>query len=453
MEENIMGYKPILPLVARMSIPTMISMIITGLYNVVDSIYVARIGSDALTAVSLAFPLQNLIMAIALGVGIGVNSSIARTLGEGKSDVASNIACHGIIIAFISYILFVVFALCSAHDFLGFFTSSQPIIFLGVEYLKTLSIFSFGLIIHITIEKILQSTGEMFLPMIFQAIGAITNIILDPIFIFGGFNIPAYGVKGAAIATIISQILAMVLAIYTLFFKKNKISVNFGNFRFDYSIVKSIFNVGLPTIFIQSLGSILVICLNSLLISYSEIAVAFMGIFFKLQTFVYMAIEGLRQGILPIVGYNYGASNGKRVFDTIKVSVFISLIFTISGTLVCNIFPIQIISLFDASEDMLSIGVNALKILSICFIPATFGIVFITIFQSLGMGFYSLIICLIRQIAIIIPLSYVLSGFIGLTGIWITFVIAEIIGALLSIILFKKVVKNDKVFNIYDANL
>lgn len=438
-----MEQKSIVKLVVTMSVPTMISMIIIGLYNVVDSMYVAKIGNDALTAVSLAFPLQNIIMAIALGVGIGVNSSIARSLGEGNVTQASDIAFNGIIMAVINYALFVVFALICSRTFLRFFTNSQEVITLGSEYLHTLSIFGFGLIVHITIEKILQSTGEMFLPMIFQAVGAITNIILDPIFIFD----LDLGVKGAAIATVISQITAMILAIFTLFFKKNQITSNFRNSKLDLNIVKNIYNVGLPTIFIQSLSSVLVISLNSLLISYSEVAVSFMGIFLKLQSFVLMAIEGLRQGILPILGYNYGANNTARVIETIKVSLVMSLVFTVTGSMVCVLFPVQIISMFDSSEEMLSLGVTALQIMSTCFIPATFGLIFITVFQSLGMGLYSLIICLIRQIAIIIPLSYLLTRFIGINGVWVTFVIAEIFGAIISFWLFNKVLKNDNIFS------
>lgn len=447
MSNNKMAEKPILPLILTMSFPTMISMVITALYNIIDSIYVARISSEALTAVSLAFPIQNLILAVALGIGIGVNSCISRKLGEDKLEEANIIATHGVFIAIISSILFIIFALSFSEMFLSMFTKSNEVITLGKDYLHILGLFSFGLIIHITIEKILQATGEMLLPMIFQTVGAVTNIILDPIFIFGMYGVPAFGVKGAGIATVTGQILALVLAIITLLVKKQGVKCKLIGFKYDKDIVKNIYAVAIPTTLIQSLGSILVICLNSLLISFSEIAVSFMGIYFKLQTFVFMPIEGLRQGILPIIGYNYGAKNKTRVLQTIKSSIIISLIFTISGTISFLLLPTQIISMFDSSVEMLEIGINGLRILCLCFIPATFGIVFITIFQSLGQGFYSLIICLSRQIIITIPLAYILSKFIGLNGVWITFVISETIGAGISIYLFNKVRAKDELLH------
>lgn len=438
-----MSEKPILPLVLSMSFPTIISMVITALYNIIDSIYVAKISNEALTAVSLAFPIQNLILAIALGIGIGVNSCISRKLGEDNIEEANSIATHGIIIAIINSVLFTLFALCFSESFLNMFTNSTEVISLGKDYLHILGIFSFGLIVHITIEKILQATGEMFLPMIFQTVGAITNIILDPIFIFGLYGAPELGVKGAGVATITGQILAMLLAIITLILKKSGVKCKVKGFKIDTIIIKNIYAVAIPTTLLQSLGSILVICLNSLLISFSEIAVSFMGIYFKLQTFVFMPIEGLRQGILPIIGYNYGAKNKARVIQTIIVSIFISLAFTITGTILFLAFPTQIISMFDNSNEMLIIGIPGLRILCFCFIPATFGIVFITIFQSLGQGVYGLIVCLSRQIIITIPLAYILSNLIGLTGVWISLVIAEIFGAIISIYLFNRLKNRD----------
>lgn len=444
MQNNKMAEKPILLLILTMSFPTMISMIITALYNIIDSIYVAKISSNALTAVSLAFPIQNLVLAVALGVGIGVNSNISRKLGESKLDEANIISTHGVIIATISSILFIIFSVSFSGVFLSMFTNSTEVITLGKEYLHIIGLFSFGLIIHITIEKILQASGEMFLPMVFQTVGAITNIILDPIFIFGKLGAPELGVKGAAVATVIGQLLAMLLAIITLVLKKNGVKLKIIGFKLDKDIIKNIYAIAIPTTLIQSLSSILVICLNSLLISFSDIAVSFMGIYFKLQTFVFMPIEGLRQGILPIIGYNYGAKNKQRVLQTIKSSVIISLFFTVTGTISFFLIPTQIISMFDSSSEMLEVGITGLKILCICFIPATFGLVFITIFQSLGQGFYSLIICLVRQIIIIIPLSYILSSFIGLTGIWITFPIAETVGAIISLVLFNKLKSKDE---------
>lgn len=444
MNNNKMAEKPILPLILTMSFPTMISMIITALYNIIDSIYVAKISSNALTAVSLAFPIQNLILAVALGVGIGVNSNISRKLGENKLDEANIISTHGVIIATISSILFIIFALTFSGIFLSMFTNSTEVITLGKEYLHIIGLFSFGLIIHITIEKILQASGEMFLPMVFQTVGAITNIILDPIFIFGKLGAPELGVKGAAVATVIGQLLAMTLAIITLILKKDGVKLKIIEFKLDKDIIKNIYAIAIPTTLIQSLSSILVICLNSLLISFSDTAVSFMGIYFKLQTFVFMPIEGLRQGILPIIGYNYGAKNKQRVLQTIKSSVIVSLFFTITGTISFLLIPTQIISMFDSSSEMLEVGIAGLKILCICFIPATFGLVFITIFQSLGQGGYSLIICLVRQIIIIIPLSYILSNFIGLTGIWVTFPIAETVGAIISLLLFNRLKSKDE---------
>lgn len=445
-KENKMGTKPIFPLLMTMALPAMLSMFIQSMYNVVDSMFVAQISNEALTAVSLAFPIQNLILAVAVGTGIGINSLISRRLGEKNSDKANSAVTHGLILAGITSLLFIVFGVFLTKPFFGLFTNSESILSLGCDYTYIVTIMSFGTIIHIAIEKILQGTGMMVYPMIFQAVGAIINIILDPIFIFGWFGVPALGVKGAAIATIIGQISAMTLAVVTLIFMKNEVKIKTKGFKFDMKVVKDIYAVGFPSTLMYALGSVLVMGLNVMLIKFSEAAVALFGVYFKLQSFVFMPVNGLIQGAMPIMGYNYGAKNKKRLIGTLKASLLVSIIIMGVGSLIFMIFPEQLLRLFNASDEMLSIGKVALRVISISYISAAIAFMFSTLFQAINKGLYSLWISVLRQIAIILPLAFVLSKTSGLVGIWITFPIAETISAIIGIVLFRKVYKTNPVF-------
>lgn len=325
-KENKMGTYKILPLLLTMSIPPTISMLINSLYNIVDSIFVARLGTEALTAVSLAFPIQNLILAIAVGSGVGLNSYIARKLGERREDIANKTAGNGITLAIIHYLILCILGIFFIKRFFQLFVQEENILKLGVSYTYIIIFFSIGIIAQIAIEKILQATGNTLTPMYLQIIGAVVNIVLDPILIYGYFGLPAMGVKGAAIATIIGQLIALFCSVYVLFFKKQSIKILKQDFFIDRKIVKEIYNVGIPSFFIMSIGSFLVMGINLILSEISNLAISLFGIYFKLQTFIYMPTSGVTQGAMPIMGYSYGARNSKRVSEVLNYSIIICVI-------------------------------------------------------------------------------------------------------------------------------
>ncbi len=445
MNQNKMETKPILPLLLSMAFPPMISMLVQSLYNIVDSMFVARISEEALTAVSLAFPIQNLILAFALGTGIGVNSYISRKLGEKQLEKANDAAAHAMVLAFFNYLLFVVLGFFLIKPFFHIFSESHEIISLGCEYTNIVVFFSFGALLHIAIEKILQATGNMIIPMLLQTIGAVINIILDPILIFGLFGFPAMGVKGAAIATVIGQITAMLLSILVIVFGKYAVKLHWNGFRFKWNLVKQIYSVGIPSMLMTALCSVLIMGLNSILAAFSNLAISVFGIYFKLQTFVYMPVSGLIQGAMPIMGYNYGAANKKRLLQTLRTSLAIAFGIMIGGTFLFQVFPHRLLSMFQASDAMLLLGIPALRIISAGFIPAAFGFLFATFFQAIGKGYGSFVIFLLRQLLIILPLSFLLAPKMGLTGVWISFPIAEIVSALLALGLFLNLRKKDSI--------
>lgn len=447
LKENKMESKPILPLLLSMSIPAILSMIIQSMYNIVDSMFVAQLGNEALTAVSLAFPIQNILLGTAVGTGVGVNSLISRTLGEKNIDKSNTVVTYGLILGFITWIIFFILGILFIKQFFSMYTDSVTIFNFAVEYTNIVVYFSFGIIIHIVIEKILQGSGSMILPMIFVLVGAIINIILDPIFIFGYFGVPALGVKGAAIATIVGQISAMALAVMTLLFRKSDLKVKIKKLKFDFNIIKDIYLVGIPATLMFVLGSVLVMGLNSILIKISAVGVSILGIFLKLQSFVFMPISGLTQGAMPIMGFNYGAKNRSRLLETLRISLIISIIFGLLGNILFLLFPNQLLYLFNSSEQMLSTGRIALSVLSFSFIFMAVNNILCTLFQSVGNGMYSLIISLLRQIIIILPLSYLFSRIYGLNGVWITFIIAESFSTIVSIFLFKKLLVKFEDFN------
>ena len=437
-----MKNRPIFPLLVSMAVPMMFSMLIQSLYNIVDSIFVARLGNDALTAVSLVFPLQNLVIAIAVGFGIGVSSCISINLGSKNTKRASQAASVGIILSIVHSILFVIFGLLVTKPFLRMFSSNESIVEMGSEYGYIVLCLSFGCLIQVCIEKIFQSLGEMSITMIVLAVGAIINIILDPILIFGKFGFPAMGVTGAAIATVIGQIAGLILYLIVLTYKKLPIQVSLRNVHIDKPLIKQLYSVGVPSSIMMSLPSVLVSILNGMLVRFSEVHVSVLGIYYKLQTFIYLPANGIVQGMRPIVGYNYGAKQKDRLHKTLRVSLLFAAAIMFIGTIVSLFIPQQILGMFDADVSMLEIGVPALRIICLGFLISTFGIIYSGAFEALGMGFQSLTISLLRQFVIIIPLSFLLSRFLGATGIWVSFPISEVIAAIVAIILMRKTLKS-----------
>lgn len=441
LRQNKMGTAPVFPLILSMSLPAMFSMLVQALYNVVDSYFVAKISENALTAVSLAFPIQNLLIAVGVGTAVGINSLISRRLGENRRADADSAATHGIVLGVFNWVLFAIFGLFCSRLFFTAFTGTQEVIEMGQQYMSIVCVFSFGIFVEVNIEKTLQATGNMIWPMVFQLIGAVTNIILDPIFIFGMFGMPKMGVAGAAIATVAGQILAMVVSIVVIFIKEHEVTIHFRGFHMDWSTVKNIYSVGFPAIIMQSIGSVMVMGMNAILIAFTETAVAFFGVYFKLQSFVFMPVFGLTQGIMPIIGFNYGARKKSRLMSTIRIGSIIALVIMGCGMLLFWAVPGQLLLIFNASQNMLEIGVPALQTISLCFMPAAMGILFSTVFQAVGRGVSSLIISVLRQLVVLLPAAFLLSQ-IGLRPIWYAFPIAEIASLLASIFLFTRLYRN-----------
>lgn len=438
MKKNKMGTAPIFNLIISMSIPAMFSMLVQSLYNIVDSMFVAQLGEEALAALSLAFPIQMLMIAAAVGTGVGVNSLVSRRLGQGLQDEANNAATHGFFLAFMNWLLFALLGFFLTEPFFRSFSDNPNIVSTGCDYIYVVTIFSFGIFIQVDLEKTLQATGNMIYPMLFQLTGAITNIILDPIMIFGLLGFPALGVTGAAIATVIGQVLSMLLSLYVIFRKNHEIRITLKNFKFHGKTVKDIYQVGLPAIIMQSIMSVMVGGLNAILITFSEAAVAVLGAYYKLQSFIFMPVFGLTQGLMPIMGYNYGARNKQRLTDTLRIGAIIAMLIMAIGTTIFMLIPNQLLMIFNASENMLQIGVPALRIISLCFIAAAMGIIFSTLFQALGNGVYSLIVSILRQLFVILPAAYLL-GKIALGYVWYAFPIAEVVSFIVSALLFKHI--------------
>lgn len=442
--ENIMGTKKVMPLLISMSVPPMISMLIQALYNIVDSMYVARVSEDALTAVSIAFPLQNLIIAVSCGFGIGLSSCVARALGARNEKEVTSAATHGFLLSGVHWLLFVLMGLFVTGPFLGNFTDSPQIYEMSCQYTQIVLCFSIGSMYHLYAEKLFQATGSMVLPMIFQGAGAIFNIILDPIFIFGWFGISAMGVKGAAIATVASQILAAALSMIFFLKKCTSVRIHLKGFRFEKNMFWKIYTVAIPSAIMMSLPSVLVAALNSVLSAFSATAIAVFGLYIKIQTFVYMPANGVIQGMRPIMSYNYGAGNRKRMKETLKASLEAAGVIMTLGTVLFMAFPQGIMQLFNANAEMFEIGVPMLRIIAIGFIISTVGCVLSGAFEALGKGVQSLVVSLLRQLIIIIPLSAVLSKTAGLYGVWATFPVAELIAAVIGCSLYRNFMKKLK---------
>lgn len=437
--ENKMGVMPINKLLITMSLPMIISMLVQAMYNIVDSVFVSRISENALTAVSLAFPVQSLMIAVSVGTCVGVNALLSRLLGERKQSEADLSAENGVFLAFASYAVFAVLGLLGSRFFFSTQTTDPEIIEYGYQYLTICTVFSFGLFGEMMYERILQATGRTIYNMITQGLGAIINIILDPILIFGLFGAPKMGIAGAATATVAGQIVAMFLAYYFNKKKNSDVHMKMRAFRPNKRMIGQIYGVAVPTIIMQSIGSVMTLGLNNILIAFSSTAVSVFGIYFKLQSFVFMPIFGLNNGMVPIIAYNYGAGNKKRILDTIKFSMCIAIGIMLVGFLIFQCFTPQLLMMFDASEQMLAIGVPALRLISLSFIFAGFCIISSSVFQALGNGVYSLIVSAARQLVCILPLAYFFAHTFGLSAVWYAFPLAELISVAGSTILLRRI--------------
>lgn len=438
---NKMAAESPLKLIVKMSVPIMISMMVQSLYNIVDGIFVTRLSSDAFSAVSLVFPLQNIILAISVGFGVGICSVMSIYLGKKDAYGADCTATVGIGFALIHTAVYTVVGLAVLSPFLSMYTQNQSIHKMGVEYGVIVILFSFGQIMQITFEKIFQATGRMVEVMLLLGVGCIINIILDPILIFGLFGFPRLEVKGAAIATIIGQITAFIL--YIVVFLKNKggINISLKYFKPTGELLKKMYGVGIPSAIMMALPSVVVSALNGILISFSEVYVAVLGLYYKFQTFIYNPASGVIQGVRPLISYNYGAKENKRVYKFIHLSNIIIFVFMAAGTVAAVFFPEFIIKIFSSDQTLMQLGKPALRIIGLGFILSGVSVVYTGVFEALAKGRESLIISLLRQFIVLIPAAFVLSVPLGAVGVWMAFPIAETAGFLASLYLNKKIIK------------
>ncbi len=452
--ENKMGVMPVNRLLLSMAIPIMISMLVQALYNVVDSYFVSKISLDpqisqnALNAVSLAFPVQNLMIAVSVGTGVGVNALLSRSLGQGDREKANRAAVNGIFLAAVSCLVFMILGLTCARLFYTVQTDIQGIVDYGADYLTIVCGVSFGLFGAVIMERLLQATGQTFYTMISQAVGALTNIILDPVLIFGLGPFPRMEVAGAALATVIGQILGCGVGIFFNLTRNPEIKLTFRGFRPHGRTIREIYSVGLPSIVMQSIGSVMVFGMNQILIAFHDTATAVFGIYFKLQSFFFMPVFGLNNGMVPIVAYNFGARKPERIIKTIKLSVVYATLTLAVGFAVFQIFPGQLLSIFQTEGDgagkLLECGIPALKIISYSWLLAGFGIVCGSVFQALDHGVLSLTTSLVRQLVVLLPVAFLLARlFQNLDLVWLAFPIAELFSCALCAVFIRRVYRRD----------
>lgn len=441
MKENKMGTMEVRRLILTMSLPIMISMLVQALYNIVDSMFVARVSEAALAAVSLCYPIQMIMVAVACGTGVGINALLSRYLGEKKQEKASQVAMHGLFCAICNWLVFAVIGLFFSEAFLRLFSDDVQIIMMGISYMQICTICSFGVFVQITYERIMQSTGNTIYNMVIQGVGALINIILDPIFIFGLGPVPALGTAGAAIATVIGQIVAMFLGIIITQKKIREIQLSVRGFHIDGMIMKAMYRIAIPAILMQSIMSFMTVMMNMILAPFSEMAVSVFSIYYKLQQFVFMAVLGMNNALIPILSYNYGAHQMERIREGIRFALWMSCVIMAIGTVVFQLFPTQLLYLFDAKETLLSIGIPALRTISVSFVFAGISMVLCSVFQALGSPNHSLLVTLLRQMVILLPLAYGFSSAFGLDMCWWSFPITEVLCALLSLYLLRSVQK------------
>ncbi len=438
-EENKMGYMPVKKLIITMALPMMISMLVQALYNVVDSIFVSQISESALTAVTLAFPLQNLMIAVGSGTGVGINALLSRSLGEKRFDKSDAAANTGLFLTLLSYIAFLLIGLFGARAFIMTQTANEEIIGFGTTYLQIVCCMSVGLFFQMTFERLLQSTGRTVYSMISQAAGAIINIIFDPIMIFGLCGFPRLGVAGAAFATVLGQVVASIIGMVLNVKYNSDITFSIKQiFTMRGSIVKEIYVVGIPSILMMSIGSLMTYLMNRILIVFSETATAVFGVYFKLQSFFFMPVFGLNNGLIPVLAYNYGARKKERIEQALRFAMALAVSIMTIGLLVFEIAPYWLLKLFSASDEMERIGIPALRIICLSFPVAGACIVMGSIFQAFSKSIYSLIVSVGRQLVVLIPVAYLLSKIGDVTLVWWSFPIAEVVSLILSVIFFRK---------------
>ena len=452
--ENKMGVMPVNRLLVSMAAPMMISMLVQALYNVVDTMFVSRLGKDALTALSLAFSVQNLMISVAVGTGVGINALLSRSLGEKEFERANKTAENGLFLAGINYIIFLLVGIFFSRSYFSLFGASEAVVEYGAEYLSICCILSFGVFGQITFERILQSVGKTMLTMITQMIGAVLNIILDPIMIYGLFGFPKMGVAGAALATVIGQIIAFIAGIFLNHKFNHEVRLNMRSFRPDGAIIKNIYSVGVPSIIMGSIGSVMTVGINQIVRicgSVADTAQAVFGVYFKLQSFVFMPVFGLNNGMVPIIAYNYGAKKRDRLTKTIKLSVMYACILMIIGFLLFQFMPETLLRIFDTGNDdmagIIEVGVPALRRISYSVVFAGFCIVILSVFQALGHGFLSLGVSAMRQLGVLLPAALILAATThSVEMVWLAFPIAEIVSVTLSSLclvhVYKKEIKN-----------
>ena len=443
--ENKMGVMPIPRLIINMSLPMILSMLVQALYNVVDSYFVAQFEQDALTAVSLAFPAQNLMIGVATGTAVGVNALLSRALGAKKPELANRVAENGVFLALVGYAVFLLFGLFGVRAFFSAQTDVQKIVNYGVDYLTVICCFSFGVFGQIMFERLMQSTGRTLYTMFTQGSGAIINIILDPIFI----KALGMGAKGAAIATVIGQIFAFGLAVTLNRLKNDDIRLNPRTFRPDFRLIGSIYAIGVPSILMMAIGSVMTFLLNIILITYTaarELSATVFGVYFKLNSFVFMPVFGLNNGIIPIVAYNYGARNRRRMMQAVKLAVIYAASYILLGLLAFTLIPGPLLRIFNASEEMLRVGIPAIRIIGSTFLFAGTCIAMGSVFQALGYGSYSMFVSFARQLVVLLPSAYILARIGMNTGVdwlvWLSFPIAEVASLITTLILFRRLYKN-----------
>lgn len=431
-QENKMGTMGVNALLLNMSVPMMISMLVQALYNVVDSIFVAKIDEYALTAVSLAFPMQSLMIAMAAGTGVGVNALLSKRLGEKRFEDANRTANISVTIAMVEYLAFLVIGVCFAGPFFAVQTEIPEIVSYGKSYMTICMTCSFGMFGQMCMERLLQATGRTFWSMVTQMTGAVINLILDPVLIFGLLGAPKLGIAGAAIATVTGQICAMILAFVLNCRVNEEVVFRLEMMKPQGAIVKEIFLVGIPSILMQSMGSVMVFLMNKILMGFTSTAAAVFGVYFKLQSFVFMPVFGLNNGLIPIVAYNYGAGHKNRIKRTLIYGMIYAVSIMLVGLILAEIIPGPMLRLFNASENMMAIGIPALRIICISFVFAGFCIVSSGVFQGLGKSMYSLYVSVARQLVVLIPVAYLLSLTGNLNLVWLAFPIAESVSILIT---------------------
>lgn len=441
LRENKMGTMPENKLLLSMAVPMMISMLVQALYNIVDSIFVSRICEDALTAVSMAFPWQNIVIAIAVGFGVGINALLSRALGQKNAERVNQVAINGLLLALLSYLLVLVAGLIGIRAYMRTQTDIESIVNYGITYLNICILCSFGVFIEITFERFLQATGRTIYSMITQLAGALTNIILDPILIFGLLGFPKLGIAGAAWATVIGQCVGAVVAVTLNHFKNPEVHLRLRHIRPNGRLMGEITAISIPSIIMSCISSLTCFVMNMILIAYSSTAVAVFGVYFKLQSFVFMPVFGLNNGMVPIIAYNYGAQKPDRIHKTIRLGMAYAVAIMAVGLLVFQLIPKQLLLMFDASDAMLGIGAPALRIMSLAFVFAGVGIASSSACQAFGYSVYSMLISIARQIVVLIPAAYLLSLTGVLRSIWFAFPIAEIVSLFLSLFFLRTTLK------------